>query len=61
MKRIIASAMLALTLGAASPSMAFEPESDQTIKLMIADWSSMLIDTEILTSFCRPTATTSRR
>ncbi|APG89041.1 L-proline glycine betaine binding ABC transporter protein ProX (plasmid) [Sinorhizobium americanum CCGM7] len=48
MKRVIASAMLALTLGVASPSMAFEPESDQPIKLMIADWSSMLIDTEIL-------------
>lgn len=39
---------MALSVATASPSMAFQPESDQTIKLMIADWSSMAIDTEIL-------------
>lgn len=48
MKKLIASAMLALSLGAAAPAAAFEPESTDTIKLMVADWSSMLIDTEIL-------------
>ncbi|MCB1444372.1 MAG: ABC transporter substrate-binding protein [Rhizobiaceae bacterium] len=48
MKRLIASAILALSMGAASPATAFEPESSDTIKLMVADWSSMLIDTEIL-------------
>jgi glycine betaine/proline transport system substrate-binding protein len=48
MKKQIASAMLALSLGAAAPAAAFEPESADTIKLMVADWSSMLIDTEIL-------------
>ncbi|WP_244429911.1 ABC transporter substrate-binding protein [Rhizobium leguminosarum] len=42
------SAIMALSVMTASPSMAFQPESDQTIKLMIADWSSMAIDTEIL-------------
>lgn len=50
MKRLITSAIAALSVGMAAPSMAaFEPESDQTIKLMIADWTSMLVDTEILT------------
>ncbi|RFB94674.1 ABC transporter [Rhizobium leguminosarum bv. trifolii] len=48
MKRLITSAIMALSVANASPSMAFQPESDQTIKLMIADWSSMAIDTEIL-------------
>lgn len=48
MKRLITSAIMALSVMTASPSMAFQPESDQTIKLMIADWSSMAIDTEIL-------------
>ncbi|RUM02093.1 ABC transporter substrate-binding protein [Rhizobium chutanense] len=48
MKRLISSAIMALSVATASPSMAFQPESDQTIKLMIADWSSMAIDTEIL-------------
>ncbi|ANK91611.1 MULTISPECIES: ABC transporter substrate-binding protein [Rhizobium] len=48
MKRLITSATMALSVMTASPSMAFQPESDQTIKLMIADWSSMAIDTEIL-------------
>lgn len=48
MKRLMKTALAALVLGVASPAMAFEPESDRTIKLMIADWTSMLIDTEIL-------------
>ncbi|ACI59550.1 Substrate-binding region of ABC-type glycine betaine transport system (plasmid) [Rhizobium leguminosarum bv. trifolii WSM2304] len=48
MKRLMTSAIMALSVMTASPSMAFQPESDQTIKLMIADWSSMAIDTEIL-------------
>ena len=48
MKRLLTTALTALTLGAVSPASAFEPESDKTIKLMVADWSSMLIDTEIL-------------
>lgn len=48
MKRLMLSAMAAICVGTASPSFAFQPESDQPIKLMIADWSSMLIDTEIL-------------
>lgn len=49
MKRLITSAIAALSVGMTAPSMAaFEPESDQTIKLMVADWTSMLVDTEIL-------------
>ena len=48
MKRLMTSAIMALSVATASPSMAFQPESDQTIKLMVADWSSMAIDTEIL-------------
>ncbi|WP_138471551.1 ABC transporter substrate-binding protein [Poseidonocella sp. HB161398] len=32
----------------ASQAAAFEPESGETIKLMQADWTSMLVDTEIL-------------
>ena len=48
MKRLLASAALAAAVGIPAGAMAFEPESDDTIKLMIADWSSMLIDTEIL-------------
>src|SRR5690606_3120485 len=47
MKTILATAATAgIALGA--PAFAFEPESDQTIKLMQADWTSMLINTEIL-------------
>ncbi len=48
MKRMTSVAVAALCLNVASPVMAFEPESDETIKLMMADWSSMLIHTEIL-------------
>ncbi len=47
MKTILATAATAgIALGA--PAFAFEPESDQTIKLMQADWTSMLVNTEIL-------------
>jgi len=45
-KTLITATMAALTLGTAA--MAFEPESDQPIKLMQADWTSSLVDTEIL-------------
>lgn len=48
MRKIITSAVAALAIGTAAPASAFEPESDETIKLMMADWSSMLIHTEIL-------------
>jgi len=46
MKHLLATA--ALVAGLAQPALAFEPESDQTIKLMQADWTSMLVHTEIL-------------
>jgi glycine betaine/proline transport system substrate-binding protein len=35
-------------LGLASPALAFEPESTDPIKVMIADWPSMLVHAEIL-------------
>lgn len=47
MKRILASfALAAFALG--GTAQAFQPESDRPIKLMQADWTSMLVDTEIL-------------
>lgn len=46
MKNLLTAA--ALVAGLAQPALAFEPESDQTIKLMQADWTSMLVHTEIL-------------
>jgi glycine betaine/proline transport system substrate-binding protein len=48
LKTLTTAALTTLAIGTATPTLAFEPESDQTIKLMVADWSSMLIDTEIL-------------
>jgi glycine betaine/proline transport system substrate-binding protein len=36
------------TLGLACPALAFEPESTDTIKVMIADWPSIQIHAEIL-------------
>jgi len=49
MKKILATAAAtAAGLAFAAPTFAFEPESDQTIKLMQADWTSMLVNTEIL-------------
>jgi glycine betaine/proline transport system substrate-binding protein len=48
MRKLTTTAFVALAIGAAAPAIAFEPESDQTIKLMVADWTSMLVDTEIL-------------
>lgn len=38
----------ALGLAMAQPATAFEPESDDPIKVMVADWSSMLVHAEIL-------------
>lgn len=46
MKKLLIAGVSALTL--AGPVQAFEPESNQTIKLMQADWTSMLVHTEIL-------------
>lgn len=48
MKYLATSAIAALSIAVASPSIAFEPESDETIKLMMTDWSSSLVHTEIL-------------
>jgi glycine betaine/proline transport system substrate-binding protein len=48
MKKLASVALAALCLTTVSPAMAFQPESDQKIKLMMADWSSMLINAEIL-------------
>jgi glycine betaine/proline transport system substrate-binding protein len=48
MKHLTTAAVAALSIGLAAPAGAFEPESGETIKLMVADWSSMLINTEIL-------------
>ena len=47
MKRLMAAALAAFTLGTASPSMAFEPESDKTIKLMVADWQMKTPDEQM--------------
>jgi glycine betaine/proline transport system substrate-binding protein len=48
MRHPTTAALAALSIGLAAPAGAFEPESGETIKLMVADWSSMLINTEIL-------------
>lgn len=47
MKKTVAAAAMAAFL-ATGAAQAFEPESDQPIKLMQADWTSMLVHTEIL-------------
>ena len=48
MKKLTLTALAALSLGLSAPASAFEPESNDTIKLMVADWTSMLVDTQIL-------------
>lgn len=53
MKKAIASLLLSSTaltasLTASMPAAAFQPESDKPIKLMVADWTSMLVNTEIM-------------
>lgn len=45
-KTLIGAVVAALLTG--GTAQAFTPESDQPIKLMQADWTSMLVDTEIL-------------
>jgi len=48
MKLTTKAALSALALALAQPALAFEPESDDTINVMVADWSSMLVHSEIL-------------
>lgn len=49
MKKLLTSLALGTALLSTAPaSMAFEPESDKPIKLMVADWTSMLVNTEIM-------------
>ena len=45
MKKLTLTALAALSVGFSTPVAAFEPESTDTIKLMVADWTSMLVDT----------------
>ena len=42
------AALLAAALMIATPALAFEPESPDPIKVMIGDWTSMLVHAEIL-------------
>ncbi|MBN0987805.1 ABC transporter substrate-binding protein [Amphritea pacifica] len=49
MKKLIASIVSsAVILSVSQGAQAFTPESKQPIKLMVADWTSMLINTEIM-------------
>ncbi len=45
MKTLCSAAAL---LVASSPGFAFEPESEDAIKFMLSDWTSMLVNTEIM-------------
>lgn len=47
MKKLLL-ATVASVAAMTAPAIAFEPESTQSIKLMQADWTSSLVDTEIL-------------
>lgn len=49
MRLTMIAASAALVFGIAAPAVAFEPESDRTIKIMVADWSSIQVNGEILT------------
>ena len=49
MKSIVSALVVgSLSLAAVQPAQAFQPESNEPIKLMVADWTSMLVNTEIM-------------
>lgn len=48
MKKVLTTILSgALLVGTAQSALAFTPESEKPIKLMVADWTSMLVNTEI--------------